>query len=74
MTASDFEFIGARLVATPGQLLRLQRVASGAEPADPAIRDGVVLPLPDARGMSSGGAARREAAGLGEIAGYGVVQ
>ena len=45
MTASDFEFIGARLVATPEQLLRLQRVASGAEPADLAVRDGVVLAL-----------------------------
>ena len=45
MTASDFEFIGARLVATPEQLLRMQRVASGAEPADLAVRDGVVLAL-----------------------------
>ena len=42
---ADVEFIGAHLVATPDQLLRLQRVASGAEPADLAVRDGTVLAL-----------------------------
>ena len=42
---SGFDFIGAHLVATPEQLLRLQRVASGAEPADLAVRDGTVLAL-----------------------------
>lgn len=42
---SDVDFIGAHLVATPEQLLRLQRVAAGAEPADLAVRDGTVLLL-----------------------------
>ena len=42
---SDVDFIGAHLVATPEQLLRLQRVASGNEPADLAVRDGTVLAL-----------------------------
>ena len=42
---SDGGFIGAHLVATPEQLLRLQRVASGAEPADLAVRGGTVLAL-----------------------------
>ena len=42
---TDVAFIGAHLVATPEQLLRLQRVASGAEPADLALRDGTVLSL-----------------------------
>ena len=42
---SDVDFIGAHLVATPEQLLRLQSVAAGTEPADLAIRDGTVLAL-----------------------------
>ncbi|MCY3925439.1 MAG: amidohydrolase family protein [bacterium] len=42
---TDVEFIGAHLVPSPEQLLRLQRVAAGAEPADLAIRDGTVLAL-----------------------------
>jgi len=42
---SDVDFIGAHLVATPERLLRLQRVASGAEPADLALRGGTVLAL-----------------------------
>ena len=42
---SDVDFIGAHLVPSPGQLLRLQRVATGAEPADLAVRDGTVLAL-----------------------------
>ena len=42
---SDGGFIGAHLVATPEQLLRLQRVAAGAEPADLAVRGGTVLAL-----------------------------
>ena len=42
---ADVEFIGAHLVATPDQLLRLQRVAAGAEPADLAVRGGTVLAL-----------------------------
>lgn len=42
---SDVDFIGAHLVATPEQLLRLQRVAAGDEPADMAVRDGTVLAL-----------------------------
>ncbi len=42
---SDVDFIGAHLVATPEQLLRLQRVASGVEPADLAVRGGTVLAL-----------------------------
>ena len=42
---SDVDFIGAHLVPTPKQLLRLQRVAAGTEPADLAIRDGTVLAL-----------------------------
>ena len=42
---SDVDFIGAHLVPSPGQLLRLQRVAAGAEPADLAVRDGTVLAL-----------------------------
>ena len=42
---SDVDFIGAHLVPSPEQLLRLQRVAAGAEPADLAVRDGTVLAL-----------------------------
>jgi len=42
---SDVDFIGAHLVPSPGQLLRLQRVAAGAEPADLAVREGTVLLL-----------------------------
>lgn len=42
---SDVNFIGAHLVPSPEQLLRLQRVAAGAEPADLAVRDGTVLAL-----------------------------
>ena len=42
---SDVAFIGAHLVPSPGQLLRLQRVAAGAEAADLALRDGTVLAL-----------------------------
>ena len=42
---SDVDFIGAHLVAAPEQLLRLQRVAAGDEPADLAVRDGTVLAL-----------------------------
>ena len=42
---SDVDFIGAHLVATPERLLRLQRVASGVEPADLALRGGTVLAL-----------------------------
>lgn len=42
---SDVDFIGAHLVPSPGQLLRLQQVAAGAEPADLAVRDGTVLAL-----------------------------
>jgi len=42
---TDVEFIGAHLVPSPEQLLRLQRVAAGAEPADLAVRDGTVLAL-----------------------------
>ncbi len=42
---SDVDFIGAHLVPSPEQLLRLQRVAAGVEPADLAIRDGTVLAL-----------------------------
>ena len=42
---TDVDFIGAHLVPSPGQLLRLQRVAAGDEPADLAIRDGTVLAL-----------------------------
>ena len=42
---SDVDFIGAHLVPSPGQLLRLQKVAAGAEPADLAVRDGTVLAL-----------------------------
>jgi adenine deaminase len=39
------DFIGAHLVPGPEQLLRLQRVAAGAEPADLALRNGTVLAL-----------------------------
>ena len=39
------DFIGAHLVASADQLLRLQRVAAGAEPADLAVRGGTVLAL-----------------------------
>ena len=42
---SDVDFIGAHLVPNPEQLLRLQRVAAGIEPADLAVRDGTVLAL-----------------------------
>ena len=42
---SDVDFIGAHLVPSPEQLLRLQRVAAGAEPADLALRGGTVLAL-----------------------------
>ena len=42
---SDVDFIGAHLVPSPVQLLRLQRVAAGTEPADLAVRDGTVLVL-----------------------------
>ena len=42
---SDVDFIGAHLVPSPVQLLRLQRVAAGTEPADLAVRDGTVLAL-----------------------------
>ncbi len=38
-------FIGGHLVPTEEQILRLQRVAGGLEPADLAVRGGVVLAL-----------------------------